>query len=622
MSTRTASDRRDGAPAAPVPSRPPRLSPPRLRRETIARPRLDRLLDAGRRHRLTVVTAPAGYGKSTALASWAATVDGPRAWVTLDGADNDPVRLLAAVADALDGAVPGAADDVQRLLRGGSDPVATVVPRLAAALAEAPPERRPVLVLDDVHELVDPDALAALEALVDGLPDGVRFALGSRTALPLGLGRRRVAGELLEVGREELRFADAETARFLNGSLDLGLDGPTLAAIERRTEGWPAAVSLVGLALQARPEAVEFVTAGSLGTSAHVAEYLTQEILVRVPPRMRDFLVRSAVLRRMSPELCAHVLQDPEAARDYAEARRSNLLIATVDERGEWARPHALFRELLLAALATRGADGDPRYDAAALHRRAAEWFERARLPEDAIEHAIDAGDGVLASRIVAGQWWDESVRLYRHRTVLRMIERIPPERGPYANVVAAIGGLFTAMSGGREPDIEAHLKQLDPSDRSPEAAFAPVLAAGVWVAYVFGDVGRAVRAGEGLPHGAPESTGRGLLSLAIAHWYAGDVAAMRAVLDRLPTALETMPVMAPWLWTARALLALEDGAPDVAVAHASRAEGLVRLYGAESAPTSGVVLVALGSALTAAGRLDEAEEPLRRALPLSATPP
>jgi LuxR family maltose regulon positive regulatory protein len=620
MNVPSASVRPD--PTAPRTPRVGRLVPPRLRTETIPRPRLDRLLEAGRDRRLTIITAPAGYGKTTALAAWSAAGSGPRAWVTVDAADNDPVRFLAGVADALDDAVPGAAADAQRLLRGGSDPASTVVPSLATALAEGSADGAPVVVLDDVHLLSDPDALAVLAALVDTLPDGTRFVLGSRGAVPLALGRRRVTGELLEVGQDELRFAGTEIARYLNGSLDLDLDGPTLAAVERRTEGWPAAVSLVGLALQARPDAVGFVSAGPLGTSGPVAEYLTQEVLARVPDRTREFLVRTAVLHRMNPELCAALLQDPEAAQDYADARRSNLLIASVDDRGEWARPHALLRELLLSALRARGADGDPRYDTAALHRRAAEWFEEARLPEDAVEHAIEAGDGVMAARIVAGQWWSESVRLYRHRSVLRMIDRMPRERGPYANLVAAIGGLFTAMSGGREPDVQAHLKWIDPDDRSPQSGFAPILAAGVWVAYVFGDVGRAVRAGEALPHGAPESTGRGLLALAIARWYAGDVEGMRADLDRLPATLETMPVMAPWLWAARALLALEDGTPEVAVAHATRAEGFARLSGAESAPSSRIVFVALGSALVAAGQLDEAAEPLRHGLTLSAAPP
>jgi LuxR family transcriptional regulator, maltose regulon positive regulatory protein len=414
---------------------------PALRRGTLPRSSLISGLRPRGNGRFVSVVAPAGYGKTTLIVQWAARDRRPFAWVSLDSSDNDPVVLLSYIASALNIVEP-IPQSVFRAVAAGADSLwSTAVPRLGSALAAV--SRPIVLVLDDVHEVSDPRALDAIDALALNMPSGSQLVLAGRGEATLPLARFRANGELIEVGPTDLALTDSEAALLLR-SAGAEISEAEVHEVNARAEGWPAGLYLAALSLQASPE-LQVSTFG--GDDRFVAEYLRSEHLSQLEPEVVEFLTRTSVLDRMTAPLCDAVLDRNDSAETLDELDHANLFVVALDHRSGWYRYHHLFRDMLQAELARREPDLVPE-----LNARAATWCAAHGMQDWAVRHSLAAGDLESASALV-GTNAIPFIRTGRVATVERwlrafddpeLLERFPP---------LAVFGTFIHAQQGR-PDV------------------------------------------------------------------------------------------------------------------------------------------------------------------------
>jgi LuxR family maltose regulon positive regulatory protein len=587
-----------------------KLAPPVVRSRAIARDRLTRLLASTQDVSLTVVCAPAGYGKTTALAMWLDEAGCSRVWLSLDAQDNDPRRLCAHLLAGLDGLWPAAMADAETALLGGSDLIETVVPAMAEALAELV-EGELAIVLDDYHLIDEEECHRLLISLIDALPPGARMVVSSRTLPPLRVARRRAAGTLLEIGPQELAFQGDEPELLLNGALGLGLAPAQIAAIDKRVEGWPAGLALAASSLPAMPDRDEFLKAFARSHAA-VADYLIDEVLDAVNPRVRHFLCHTSILSRLSAPLCVAVLDDPTAGELLAEVWRSNLFVTVLDE--EWVRYHDLFAELLQRELRTSSPELIPE-----LHRRASAWCADNGLPEDAIRHASAAGDGERAAMLLYEHWialFDER----RYATVRQLIAEMPPDRGSFGPVCEAIDAVRMALEGA---DLQLLSERLDALEAHRDAPGVAPLIDINRVSPHYGDVGRAVRDGWAAWDRYPDLPVRAHLAslFGVVLWHAGDHDAVHRVVEPYVNVIE-QPRLRSWALAALALTAADEGDAELAERYAREAVEIAVANGGATALECNFAYVALGEALRLQGALEEAAEQLAIAAHLTSKLP
>jgi LuxR family maltose regulon positive regulatory protein len=342
---------------------------------------------------LVLLVAPSGYGKTTALSQWAREDGRSFGWVRLDESDNDPVSLLRHIALALHQIHP-LEDAVWRALASPNvSPLGVVVPRLvASAIASGAPW---MLVLDDFHALTGTIGMDVVVALAKDLPSGCHIVVASRSRPALRLGRLRSQGKLVEFGTQDLSFTDEEARAVLTGA---GIDLPpeAVAALARRTEGWPAGVYLAALSVHGAVD-VAAAAAEIAGTDKYIVDYFREEVLDRVSAETIRFLLRTAVLDEMSGPLCDAVLGHTGSATWLAEIESRNLFLVPQDHDSRWYRYHRLFGEMLLSELRRREPGEEQR-----IHRRAAAWYEEHGPPDRAIAHALAGQDTPAAARLVA----------------------------------------------------------------------------------------------------------------------------------------------------------------------------------------------------------------------------
>lgn len=370
---------------------PAKMERPVDRDGHVARTQLiKRLMDVPDDVPLVLLTAPAGYGKTTVLSQWSAADDREFAWVTLDEADADPVRLAGHIALALHQIEP-LQPSVFRALSAGEGPrhVAALAPLLTSLRSWTRPA---VLVLDDVHELQNVQGTNFIRALAGGLPRSFHIAIGSRWALSLG--RLRSENRCVELGPADLALGEPE-ARVVLEAAGAPCSDETVRVLVRRTEGWAAGIYLAALAMQATPEVAEAPTE-IVGDDLFIVDYFRDELLAQESPETVRFLLRTSVLDQLSGSLCDAVLRQSGSATQLADAARRNLFVVPLDRRGEWYRYHHLVGEMLRSELRRREPDEELR-----VHRRAAEWYAGRDLPEEAIVHAIAGRDIVSAAVLV-----------------------------------------------------------------------------------------------------------------------------------------------------------------------------------------------------------------------------
>jgi LuxR family maltose regulon positive regulatory protein len=400
-----------------------KLHIPPARAELVSRPPLVERLNAGLRRRLTLISAPAGFGKTTLLSEWASRCPRPVAWLSLDEGDNDPVRFLAHLVAALQrvGAiVPDEATEL--ILEASSAPTSTVATTLINQIGAS--KLAFVLILDDYHLIAEQAIHDALTFLLEHLPPNMHLVIASRADPPLSIARLRARGQLTELRQSDLRFDLHEVSQFLNEVMRLGLAPADVRALLSRTEGWiaglqMAAVSIRGHDARQRTHLIQDLT----GSNRYIMDYLVEEVLERQPDQVQTFLLQTSVLEQLSGPLCDAVVAEGAQGQQTLEyLDRANLFVIPLDNRREWYRYHRLFGDLLRKRLSQT----DPTLEAT-LHRRASAWYESHGYAAAAIDHALSAEDFRRAADLME-QTAEKTVMRSELVTFLRWVARLPDE--------------------------------------------------------------------------------------------------------------------------------------------------------------------------------------------------
>lgn len=437
-----------------------KLRIPPLRASVVPRPRLTSLLDQGVERTLTLLSAPAGFGKTTLLLEWARSTRMPLAWLSLDHGDNDPARFLAYLAAALENVQPGLASAVQSAF-ASLQPTATAA---TAATAAAPIMTELIngltsrvepfaLVLDDYHLITATPVHEMAALLVEHMPPPMHLIIATRADPLLPLVRLRAAGQLMEVRAADLRFTGEEAATFLHPLMGQGLVPENIAALEARTEGWIAGLQMAALSMRGRADLSHFIESFS-GSHHYVMDYLLEEVLARQPEEVQSFLLQTCVLERLSGPLCDAVTVRSGSQQKIEYAERANLFLVPLDDERHWYRYHHLFAELLR----TRLQEQQPGL-ASTLHSRASVWYEQRGLIPEAIEHALQAEDLDRAARLLSAHGRDFLLIQGQVHTLLRWFEHIPGDllrSRPRLSLTKAYGLVYSWQFPAAEEWLEA----------------------------------------------------------------------------------------------------------------------------------------------------------------------
>jgi LuxR family maltose regulon positive regulatory protein len=468
-----------------------KLFRPDPRHQTVRRQRLHDVLRQGNMLPLTLIVAPAGWGKSTLVADWLARDRVAAGWVSLDSGDDDPKRfwryLLLAAGQA--GLAVGAAA-LRRLNMAGSDVPRDVLPEFIneAAASDSPL----VLVLDDYHLVSSRQVHESVATLLDRCPPQLHLIIVTRADPPLPVSRLRVRGQLAEVRAEQLRFSLSEAREFFDGRLEAALPDQDVHRLLTRTEGWAAGLQLTALRLRDRADPSGFIERFT-GADWHIVSYLCEEVLDSQAPRIREFLLVTSVLNRMCAPLCDALTRRADGEELIGDIHRANLFLTPLDDERRWFRYHHLFGDLLRHELTVHD-PGQP----TVLHKRAAEWYAANGDAAEAIGHAIASGDFSLTRRLIA-EHWRQPFNAGQQVTVRMWLDALPPE------VVAADASLsaarvWTALDMGRLEEAGAALDAAEASSQ-PDAHLVVLRAL---LMYKSGDVGGAGRRLGEIPLGAP----------------------------------------------------------------------------------------------------------------------
>jgi LuxR family maltose regulon positive regulatory protein len=394
----------------PAPILATKLYRPPPRPGAVLRPRLSARLDAGLAagHRLTLIAAPAGFGKTTLVSEWGTACGQPVAWLSLDASDSDPARFLAYLVAALQTAIPGIGAGVLAALESPQPPPAEAL--LTALLNELAAVRREIIVVLDDYHLVEAQTVdQALAFLLEHLPPQMHLVIATREDPQLPLARLRARGQLTELRAADLRFTPAEAAEFLNRVMGLQLSDGDVAALEARTEGWIAGLQLAALSMRGAADAAGFIQSFT-GSHHFVLDYLVEEVLGQQPADVQAFLLRTSILDRLCGGLCDAVMDDRRKTNDERQMPgdapssssvlrpssavlehldHANLFIVPLDNERRWYRYHHLFGDLLRQRLGQSLAVAE----IAGLHIRASEWYEANGLAFEAFRHATAAND-------------------------------------------------------------------------------------------------------------------------------------------------------------------------------------------------------------------------------------
>ncbi len=554
-----------------------KLHVPPPRADLLSRPRLVHRLDEGLRmdRRLTLVSAPAGYGKTTLLSAWASERVGPSggersvAWLSLDAEDSDPVRFWTYLVAALQQVEPEIGQGLTDALRSPQGPPfeAFLTP-LINQIAGLP--HGLLLVLDDYHLITHAAIHEGLVFLLDHLPNTIHLIIASRADPPLPLARLRGRRELTELRQADLQFTLDEAAAFLKRVVGVDLSSEEVAMLDERTEGWITGLQLAAHSMRGRDDVSGFLSAFA-GSHRYVLDYLTEEVLQRQPEGIRAFLLHTSVLDRLSGPLCDAVLGISRAVDERESSNRplaylpspfvpesiahsfdgssaalrtssqallehleaNNLFVVPLDDQRTWYRYHRLFADLLRARLEDLYPDRVPE-----LHQRASAWYEREGMLDSAMKHALAADDAAEAARIV--EIHGRSLLLRGElTTLLGWIESLPEEKiqaSAPISVTHAWALLLTGQLGGVEP----RLQQVERIVASDSPLLGDVAAIRAYVTSQHGDVARTIDLGQKALERLPLSK---LAERAVVHFVLGgadllkgDVPAAEEAMSRAAT--------------------------------------------------------------------------------------
>ena len=594
-----------------------KLAAPAFRSGHVPRPTLVARLGAMRGRKLTLIAAPAGFGKTTLLAEWLAK--NPRAkvaWVSLDDADNDPLRLWSHIVAALSRVLPAMRRNGD-LLEDAAESQ-QVIPKLVNILGST----QVALVLDDYHFVTASRCHESVALFLKHLPETVHVVLSSRREPPLPLGRLRAAGELGELRADDLRFSLDETHALLVESLGVSLSPADEERLQEKTEGWPAALYLAALSLQDTEDVHAFV-ARFTGSNRHIADYVTSEVLGSTDAKTRDFLLRTSVLDDLSGSLCDAVLELDHSGERLRELERSNLFVVPLDDTRDRYRYHALLRSLLRFELDSR----EPEL-VRGLHERASAWFEADGRIEQAVEHAVQSGNTDLAARLITRHWGEVAGRRGRIRVALHWLEALPPATVSDEPALALVHAMLASSEGEAVDGVLAAAEEAAERRSGlplPLGTSSPRLEAAIVRATLPStDVGRALanaRMTAALARDAG-SRAQAVATTALAYW---SLLAGREH-DALPLARQALhtPMASsfPLLWALQhaiaSLAAASLGDDVVADVLAERAVSVVEQTGHTETPRAALVWIADGARAGRNGSVDAATASLRHAAGLA----
>ncbi len=434
------------------------VPPPRPR--VVPRPRLIKQLNDGLYGKLTLVSAPAGFGKTTLVSEWLASCGRPAAWLSLDEGDSDPARFLLYLVAALRTILPGLGEGVLAALQSPQPPPAEALLTALVNEMTATPGGF-VLVLDDYHVLDATSVDQLLTFLLEHLPPQMHVAITTREDPQLPLARLRARGQMTELRAADLRFEPAEAAGFLTRVMGLDLSEEEVAALETRTEGWIAGLQLAALSMRGRTDVARFVNAFA-GDNRFIVDYLVEEVLQRQPDRVRSFLLQTSILARLSGSLCDAVTGQNDGVALLDTLERSNLFVVPLDDKRYWFRYHHLFGDMLAAHALQEQPAQVPTW-----HRRASAWYADNGLPAEAIRHALAAKDFVRAAGLIEEAWPAMDGR-FQSATWLGWAKALPHELVRTRPVLSVAYAWAFLNSGELEAAAERLLEAerwLDPSD-------------------------------------------------------------------------------------------------------------------------------------------------------------
>src|SRR5438105_105912 len=437
--------------------------------QVVPRPRLIERLDEGLHRKLTLISAPAGFGKTTLVSAWVEGIERPTAWLSLDEGDNDPARFLAYLVAALQTIAANIGEGVLGVLQSSQPPPTEAI--LTALLNEITtlPDNF-VLVLDDYHVIDAKPVDIALTYLVEHLPPQMHLVIATREDPQLPLARLRARSQLTELRAADLRFTASEAAAFLNQVMGLSLSAADIAALEDRTEGWIAGLQLAALSMQGHQDVPGFIRAFA-GDHRYIVDYLVAEVLQRQPEPVRSFLLQTSILDRLNGSLCDAVTGQEEGSERLEALERGNFFVVPLDDKRHWYRYHHLFAEVLSAHLMAEQPD-----QVSTLHRRASEWHERHGSAADAIRHALAAQAFARTADLV--ELAVPAMRRSRQEaTVLGWLKALPDELVHYRPVLS-VDYAGALLSSGQLEGVEARLRDaerwLDTTADKTELALAP----------------------------------------------------------------------------------------------------------------------------------------------------
>lgn len=430
-----------------------KLHIPRRAEGLVEREALLGQLDAIRMRRLTLVSAPAGFGKTTLIADWAARTGYPTAWLSLDANDNEPQRFLSYIIAAMRTVVPEFGEKLQGAIqRGAMPPAETMLALLVNELAAV--EREVLLVLDDYHAINNEQVHEGVLFVLEHAPAQLHVAIGTRMDLPIPISRFRVRGQLLEIRASDLRFSIDESARFLNGAMRLTLSGKQLDALFRRTEGWVAGLQMAGISLQGRSDTDRFIEAFT-GADRYVLDYLLEEVLNNQAPDLHEAIVRLAVLDRFNAPLCESVTGHADGQGMLQRLEQANLFLVPLDNRREWYRFHHLFADLLRHRL--RQLEPDVELE---LHARASCWLEDNGLVLESLKHVVAAGSLDGATGVLRRHWKD--VITNGDRDLVEKLFAIIPDAELHSNPDLTLIRAWSFVIPRRYDEMDALLDRVD----------------------------------------------------------------------------------------------------------------------------------------------------------------
>ncbi|MAS33655.1 MAG: helix-turn-helix transcriptional regulator [Anaerolineaceae bacterium] len=518
-----------------------KLYMPTPRPGMVLRPHLIERLNAGLQGKLTLISAPAGFGKTTLTAEWISGGDHPAAWLSLDERDSDPVRFLTYIVTALKTIEPLSGTDILNLLESPQPPPldALLIPLLNDITTMA---NDFVLVLDDYHVLESQEIDSGLAFLIDNQPPQMHIVITTREDPRLPVARLRARSQLTELRAADLRFTPEEAAEFLNNAMGLSLSPEDIIALEQRTEGWIAGLQLAAISMQGQKDVGQFIQSFT-GSHRFIVDYLVEEVLNHQPDSVRDFLFQTSILDRLSASLCDAVTGRADGHVMIEQLERSNMLIVPLDDQRQWYRYHHLFAEVL-QTYARKDQPDQVSYG----QRRACEWFEQNGFRSEAIHHALAAKDLARAADLVELSW--PVIPQGIQPTVwLGWVKALPDDLVRVRPVLSA-GYAWTLLDNGELDAAETRLRDVEwwldasesASGQSParpndmivanETQFrcltATTASARAYLALSLGDVPGTVRHAQRALDHLPEDDhywrGTTALFLGMAHWANGEL--------------------------------------------------------------------------------------------------